>query len=186
MIKQLAATALAGLLSLGFASSAFASPVEGSREAQDVLRKALNDNGVTIVVNSKRCERVPGKVSFFGLYSSYTRMINVCQRDGVVGGPEVEWTESDWDTLRHEAQHVIQDCLQGTRSDGKFRTRYRDPVRLANVILGPRAGWIVRRYQSLGADEHELKLELEAYSVAKMNVPLKQARELKRFCRPIW
>ena len=40
--------------------------------------------------------------------------IMICQDDRIeTSDQEVEWTENDYDTLRHEAHHVVQDCMKG-------------------------------------------------------------------------
>ena len=76
----------------------------------DELKRALNDVGVKVFLNET--ELCNGKES--GMYSPDYDAIVICQDDRIeTSDQEVDWTENDYDTLRHESQHVVQDCMEG-------------------------------------------------------------------------
>ena len=78
--------------------------------SHDELKRALNDVGVEVFLNeTKLCN---GSKS--GMYSPDYDAILICQDDRIeTSDQEVEWTENDYDTLRHESQHIVQDCMEG-------------------------------------------------------------------------
>ena len=183
---QLATTALTGLAALGFASASYAAPQrggieEGSLDAHAVLVQAIERQGVNFVVNHDFCDENP---DVMGFYSSQARVLVVCNDQYVKGENEdPQWTANDLDTLRHEAQHLIQDCMVGGLSDSKLYPVYRDPIGLAYGVLGgERMQGINRLYRENGADNETILLEWEAFSVAQMNVPLEQSQDIARFC----
>ena len=185
ILNKVATTALSGLAVLGFASSAFApvvaAPREGSFEAHGALVEEIGRRGVRVLVNDESCADDGG--GFAGYYSGVDRLIVICQENGVAGGPMVAWTEEDLDTLRHEAQHFIQDCMVGERHDHLLGNVYVSPVELAREVIGDEAVVkIITVYRDHGANDHVLLLELEAFSVAALNVPLDQIRDLKNYC----
>jgi len=181
--KTIAALALTGLAAFGFASASHATPTEssvkeGSGEAHVLLVEAIQRNGVKVVINHGRC-----KEGLMGFYSSGNRVLAICQDNGTPDGPMVEWTANDLDTLRHEAQHFIQDCAVGTNHDQALIPVYKSPSALAQSTLGPeRVAIITERYRDNGASDLVLLLEYEAFSVAALNVPLDQTRDIKLYC----
>ena len=178
--KFIAATALTGLATFGFASVTQANGVvhEGGPEAHRLLVKAIQRNGVKITINSEECVN-----GLMGFYSGKKRELGICQDNGVVNGPPVDWTQNDLDTLRHEAQHMIQDCVVGTNHDHQLSPVYNSPSSLAQVKLGAeRVAKITQVYRDKGASDLVLLLEYEAFAVAYMNVPLDQAKDIKIHC----
>ncbi len=180
--KTIAATALTGLVALGCASASIAVETEtkeGSNQAHVVLVEALQRNGVTVSVNPKAC----GDRNAMGFYSSSRDWLVVCQDDGVPGGPLVGWTANDLDTLRHEAQHFIQDCVAGDTGDDALAPVYRSPSALAQEHLGSkRVAAITKTYRARGASDLTLLLEYEAFAVAALNIPLDQISDMKTYC----
>jgi len=184
---QLTTTALTGLAALGFASASFATPVnaqgvrEGSLDAHVVLVRALDRAGVSLVLNHSHCQEIAG---INGFYSGQNRLLVVCNDRYIPGIEEnPEWTANDLDTLRHEAQHFIQDCMVGTNHDHTLSSVYKDPVALGRYVLGQgRLDNITRIYREQGASDHVLRMEYEAFSVAAMNVPLEQSQDIQRYC----
>ena len=183
---KLATTALTGLAALGFASASYATPtqtqpVEGSLDAHAALVEAIEAQGVDFIVNHEFCDENP---DVMGFYSSHYRVLVVCNdkfERGVNEDPQ--WTANDLDTLRHEAQHLIQDCMVGGLADSKLYPVYKDPIGLAYGILGAdRMQGINTLYRQNGADNETILLEWEAFSVAAMNVPLEQSQDIARFC----
>ena len=184
-----AATALTGLAIFGFASAAFATPErmtppEGSLDAHVVLARAIESRGVDFVVNHDLCQERP---ELMGFYSFDNRVLVVCNdnyKEGVDEDPV--WTANDLDTLRHEAQHMIQDCVAGVLQDQRLHPVYKDPIGLVYNVLGPEAmQGINERYRKAGADTTTVILEWEAFAVAAMNVPLEQAQDIVRYCEPL-
>ncbi len=181
-LKTIAATALTGLAALGFASASLATTpsgiVEGSAEAHEALVKEILRYDVSIEINPEDC---PEKVS--GFYAGVQRRLVVCQDNGVAGGPAVAWTANDLDTLRHEAQHFIQDCRVGGNHDHALIPVYRSPTRLAQETLGfEGVQEITTTYRAQGADDLTLLLEYEAFAVAARNIPLDQAGDMRIVC----
>ena len=181
--KTIAATALTGLAALGFASASVATPqgiVEGSTEAHEALVEEIRRNGVDIVINDPFCGKEEG---LNGFYAGRDKKLVVCQDNGVPGGPAVEWTANDLDTLRHEAQHFIQDCRVGTNNDHALSPVYHSPTKLAQEYLGfDRVQSITTRYREQGASDLVLLLEYEAFAVAALNIPLDQVNDMKVLC----
>ena len=180
--KTIAATALTGLVAFGFASASIAASdqiKEGSAEAHVALVEALQRNGVTVSVNPKEC----GDRNAMGFYSSSRDWLVVCQDNAVPGGPLVGWTVNDLDTLRHEAQHFIQDCVAGNAGDDALAPIYSSPSALAQKHLGPKeVAAITTTYRAGGASDLTLLLEYEAFAVAALNIPLDQVADIKEVC----
>ena len=179
------AAALTGLAVLGTsASPAFASQTargEGTLWAHDVLVERLREAGVDVQVNHSHCDTDP---QMMGFYAGQHRLLVVCQDNAPVGSrTPVEWTENDLDTLRHEAQHFIQDCMIGGNHDHRLGNVYKHPGELAVDVLGmDNVRSIARAYMSRGASEDTVMLEWEAFAVAAMNVPLEQAGDIDTYC----
>jgi len=183
LFKTIAATALTGLSAIGFASASVATTrgiVEGSPEAHELLVQEIRNNGVKIVINDEYCGEEEG---LNGFYSGQKKLLVVCQDNGVPGGPVVAWTANDLDTLRHEAQHFIQDCRVGSNHDHALAPVYHSPSALAQEVLGPeRVVDITTRYRENGASDLVLLLEYEAFAVAARNIPGDQASDLVKLC----
>lgn len=184
IFSRIATTALTGLAALGFASASYAvpsqaQPQEGSLDAHAYLAEVIKDHGVSFYVNHDYCQQNP---SVMGFYAGAERVLVVCQ-DNYIGNGEVAWTANDLDTLRHEAQHMIQDCMVGTNHDHALSPVYRDPIGNAYAVLGAdRMQSINRLYRENGASTDTVILEWEAFTVAEMNVPLEQSRDIARYC----
>lgn len=139
--------------------------------------------GVPIYINHRQaCDpKSNGGVNANGWYAvmnNGAQVIIVCQENGTPGGPQVEWTANDLDTLRHEAWHMIQDCADGRQDmsldlilDGG---KYSNGVTRVDVILAlgnEKAQRIIYAYTTGGASEEIVLAELEAFAVAA-NVPV--------------
>ena len=106
--NRLAASALASL-SLLMPGAALA---DNSFEAHASLANAIAEVGVDVYINPPEvCED-----GIAGMYISGASALVVCQ-DNATGEEQVDWTANDLDTLRHEAQHLIQDCVAFRRGD---------------------------------------------------------------------
>ena len=180
-LNKICRTALTGLAAFGFASASYATPVEGSPDAHDKLLAAILSNGVNVVLNDKTCVE---DEKLNGYYSGQRKLLVVCQDDHVAGGPsQVRWTANDLDTLRHEAQHMIQDCRVGTNHDHQLSPVYNRPTDLAIKTLGvDRVNRIRTVYRENGATDLVVLLEYEAFAVAHKNVPFEQAGDVVTYC----
>ena len=168
---------LQSLASIAIAVTAFApaSLAASDYPAHVELGRVIRSSGINVKINPSACNG-----SSFGWYWAQKNELVVCQENGRAGGPEVRWTEEDLDTLRHEAQHLIQDCYDGSRQ-GALHTIYRDVPALVKGTLS-RSGIerIINSYASEG--EKVVVLELEAFSVAALNDPAEQARDIQNYC----
>ena len=149
--------------------------------SHDELKRALNDVGVEVFLNeTKLCN---GSKS--GMYSPDYDAIVICQDDRIeTSDQEVDWTENDYDTLRHESQHVVQDCMEGI-DNNKMSLFFSNEIEyLEFVIMGLTKSeffQIVEAYRSLGDDV--LLNELEAFAVAKSVKPDTIAKALRGICK---
>jgi hypothetical protein len=147
----------------------------------DELKRALNDVGVEFYLNDT--ELCDGNKS--GMYTPEYNAIMICQDDRIeTSDQEVEWTENDYDTLRHESQHVVQDCMEGI-DNSKMSLFFSDEIEyLEFVIMGLTKSeffQIVEAYRPLGNDI--LLNELEAFAVAKGVKPDTIAKAVRGICK---
>jgi hypothetical protein len=119
------------------------------------------------------------------MYSPDYDAILICQDDRIeTSDQEVEWTENDYDTLRHESQHVVQDCMEGI-DNNKMSLFFSDEIEyLEFVIMGLTKSeffQIVEAYRPFGNDV--LLNELEAFAVAKDVKPDTIAKAIRGICK---
>ena len=129
------------------------------------LWNTLEEAGVTVRLNPRDC-----KDDFHGYYNRRDVVLAVCQDHGRPGGRQVRWTENDLDTLRHEAQHVIQDCMVGGLGDLASDTYFTEDE-LVEFLAKSRLTReniesIIESYIEQGADKETVIMELEAFAVA--------------------
>ena len=179
-MKKLLATTL-------LTATALATPIEavaGTFNDHIRLAQTVMATGVTFRINAPKCDERPG---VFGWYAPRQRELVVCQENKVKGSTqEVQWTAEDLDTLRHEAHHLVQDCVNGRGAgnfDGSLVPMVQTPVQLGKDILGVEGvRQVVKTYAQQGANEHTIILEIEAFSVARANMPVDQINHLRTFC----
>ena len=141
------------------------------------LANEVRDLGINIRINPKRCAVAPT----LGWYGSIKGELVICQENGTPGGEQVAWSSEDFDTLRHEAHHLVQDCMD-RRRNGLLDPVYDDPFALAKDHLSYRTiNWIINDGYSQLSEYHKL-LELEAFAVASMNDPMEQVRDILNYC----
>ena len=181
--KAITAVALAGLVAFGASASASLTTQaieEGSGAAHLALLETVQEHGVKVFINDPYCGKKEGMM---GLYQGNLRALVICQENGTPGGPVVDFTAEDLDTLRHEAQHFIQDCIVGTNHDHELAPLYNSPTELALQELGAdKTRWIMNHYRKGGATDLTLLIEYEAFAVASMNVPAEQAQDIRTYC----
>ena len=129
------------------------------------LIDTLEEAGVTVRVNPRDC-----KDDFHGYYNRRDVVLAVCQDHGRPGGRQVRWTSNDLDTLRHEAQHVIQDCMVGglgdMRSDTYFTQEELIEFLAKSRLTRENIEDIIQSYIKQGASKETVIMELEAFAVA--------------------
>ena len=140
------------------------------------LAQAIRSTGILLIVNHSQC----ANNDYFGWYDSYQKEMVVCQENGQAGKDEVNWTEEDLDTLRHEAQHLIQDCVDG-ELNGALGAVYKNPMKVGYNQLGEDGVNGVWEAYSAWPDHHKV-MEVEAFAVAAMNKPGEQAADIATYC----
>ena len=149
--------------------------------SHDELRKALNDVGVKVILNET--DLCDGSKS--GMYSPDYNAIIICQDDRIeTSDQEVEWTENDYDTLRHEAQHVVQDCMEGINNQ-KMSLFFDDRIEyLEFVVMGLTKSEFFQIVESYRSFDNDIILnELEAFVVAKNVKSETIAKALRGVCK---
>jgi hypothetical protein len=160
-------------------------PVSASeREDHQVLIDALESVGVEVVIN--HLEACDG--DHHGWYSPSHAILAVCQDNASsISSREVRWTANDYDTLRHEAQHVIQDCVVGEVGDsesGLLFDDYEDLKSFVQGILSEREiENIIERYREQGSSDEDILRELEAFAVAKVASGTQVAEGVIKLCK---
>jgi hypothetical protein len=141
------------------------------------LGKAVVSTGVQLKINPMSCFPKEG---LMGWYWSTKNELVVCQQNATRPDTEVYWTAEDFDTLRHEAQHLIQDCMDGSQN-GELSAVYKDPIQVGKAILSTEhLQGIVQAYSD--KSEHIIVLEIEAFAVAAMNNPAEQVQDINKYC----
>ena len=173
------------LKGLGLATLAAATTVVSSLPAQarsnnehhKVLAQTIVELGVNLKVNVAKCD----ERNAWGWYWSYGNEMVICQENRIPGSTKmVGWTEEDYDTLRHEAHHLVQDCMD-RRQNGQLASVYKDPIALVKGTLSSSMIEDILKAYSKESDHIKL-MELEAFSVSALNNPLDQVNDIKRFC----
>ena len=151
-------------------------------EDHQVLWNSLTNAGITILLNhTNLCDN-----GVSGMYSPTHRVLIVCQ-DGrlPLTSKEVSWTSNDYDTLRHEAHHVLQDCLDGIHNDTivPLFTDEKFDRFVNNALSHNQIKRIISTYKEIGADDDEIKTELEAFAVAESISATTIAQSIDKTCK---
>ena len=152
-------------------------------EAHNKLISAVRSTGIQFIINGTMCDEPDAPM---GYYWAHKNEFVVCQQNRVRGEglhqQQVRWTAEDLDTLRHEAHHVVQDCMNQHYRDGELGAVYSDPIKLAKSFLSTDTiSWIINEGY-VEEDDHTKVMEMEAFAVAAMNDPLEQVRDIQKFC----
>ena len=161
-------TAAAGLIS-GLSATA------GTYQEHQQLSAAVRSVGVKVLINPPLCQQKDA----MGWYDSRNSMLVVCQ-ENAKGTTEVTWTQEDLDTLRHEAHHVVQDCMDNAL-DGQLDSVYESPAELVKNVLTHEEVLRILKWYDEATDLRKIH-ELEAFSVAQMNDPLEQVADIQKYC----
>lgn len=146
----------AALLALTLAAApASATTWETNVPAHQRLVNVLRSRGVTVDRGTQYCD---GKNN--GTYNARTRSIRICSNGN-------QWSEDNFDTLRHEAIHVLQD-LRDCNLGNLALHRLTNDDQLAQLLSGTdlNVQAIIDAYAARGASEHVILLELEAWGGA--------------------
>ncbi len=140
------------------------------------LARAIVSTGVQLKVNPVECKIQDA----MGWYWAAKNELVICQEKREKIGVETFWTAEDLDTLRHEVQHLIQDCMDG-QLNGSLGAVYQEPIALGKRIIGEDGiQYVINAYSE--ASDHIKVMEIEAFSVAAMNDPAEQTRDIAKFC----
>ena len=178
-MKKLLTAALATLMTVT------PSMAKSSHSDHVRLFNSVKAAGVSVYINpSKGCDpRYNGGHKIFGYYAGRIQTMVICQETALRTGQfdtQHDWTEEDYDTLRHEAHHLVQDCRDNSL-DARLHAVYREPLSLAKNTLSTRKiEGILKSYGEQG--EHMVVMELEAFSVAQLNDPLEQVSDIQTYC----
>lgn len=151
-------------------------------EDHDRLWQTLENNGVDVSVNHpEHCKDSWGG-AMYATFKDGTTAILICQDEGqgVEYDTQVKWTANDLDSLRHEAQHVVQDCLDGSIGDGELSPMFNTEQlkkHVFNTLSRERIEMILENY-----DEEDHLIELEAFTVAAAVSPVQIADAVEQFC----
>lgn len=151
-------------------------------EKHRYLARTIRAVGVSVTINT-RVHCSPGES---GSYYPAGFMV-ICQDNRRQEGVEVEWTANDLDTLRHEAQHLIQDCAIGGIGDSKLSLMFNTQEELVRFLSN--SGYtkqelqeISSHYQKQGVTGYDLLMELEAFAVARSIPADVIANKIKEYC----
>ena len=150
------------------------------------LIQTLNDNGITVVINPLECLTEEG---IDGAYVSSQRLMFICQDNMKTAYNVVDWTPNDLDTLRHETQHVIQDCNDGAVGDSEFQQIFTN-TQIAEFAQSlwteERIEQLIEAYWNNDVPEAEAReyvfQELEAFLVAQSVTPESMAEKVDLVC----
>jgi len=179
MLKKLTATLIASL-SIIAPSPALAGEIEDHQYLWETLPRI----GVTRYINDPDyCSK---SEDYAGMYNAYENILVVCQDNGRYDGQMVGWTDSDLDTLRHEAHHIVQDCANSSLADIHMDNMFNEEelkefIRGSGMTADQLRG-IAANYAANGADEDVIIKEFEAFAVANSVNPRLIADKLVEFC----
>ena len=193
MLRSVLSTILAAALLT--TSAARVSATERGREGNTFddhveLVDALGRAGVRVYFNPYVCEPKDG-LNPSGFYISQSRQLVVCQDNGKWDGEAVPFTANDLDTIRHESQHVVQDCADGI-GDNSLVNMF--PVvktegRMSLLEFVSTSGLssrtlmhIFTTYTQAGADNKVIALEFEAFAVANSINAATIAQAVEKVC----
>ena len=195
MLRSVLSTILAAALLTTSAASVSATERKGNGNTFDdhvALVDALDQAGVRVYFNPYVCEPKDG-LNPSGFYVSQSRVMVICQDNGKYDGELVPFSANDLDTIRHESQHVVQDCADGIGDNSLVNlfpvVKTEGRVSLSEFVTGsglsPRTLMhIFTTYSQAGADNKVIALEYEAFAVAH-SIPAASITEAVKNTCPI-
>ena len=117
---------------------------------------------------------------FEGLYNTITNQMLICAG----GGTASHLTPQEAVTLRHEAVHAVQDChSKGGLADADVALLMNDQqLEMMIELSGIDADNIEAAYRMMGADDFEVRVELEAWSLQEVATEQDVIDALDRVC----
>ena len=190
MIHAIRATAVALVLSF-LPSDAKAITYENRDQIDEhiELLNTLHSMGINVQINSRHCG-VDKDNDVAGFWSGGQKLFVICQQ-AVRRSKLPTWngeillaSDDDLDTIRHEAHHVIQDCMDG-KIDGRLDHYISDANRPQFLQAYPdwKENYVAQQYREVGANEHIIQLEIEAWAVADLIDAASINQVLKRECK---
>ena len=151
-----------------------------------VLIESIKSVGVRFYMNPPSCD-VAKKKDIGGIYLHESGRMVICQDDYDGKIPKVKWTENDFDTLRHEAQHIVQDCVAGEIGDGKMSRMFGNgeqfKIFVEASLTEEYVASIYHAYtEEMKVTPYQASMELEAYATANSIPALDISRKLREFC----
>ena len=126
------------------------------------LLQAVADTGTTVLINDGECYEGEMR-GVYGFYSGAEGLFVICQENGSEGSV-TRFTAEDLNTIRHEAQHLVQDQMDGVLDgwlDNRYNTNDRFTAWVNETVPSHRIGVI------MGYDALDIRLlEAEAEAVA--------------------
>ena len=155
----------------------------GTFDEHKHLYNTIQAHGVTIKINDPReCNK-----GIDGSYYSRNGILHICQDNARPGGPEIDWTANDLDTLRHEAHHMVQDCVLGRLGDSQLKPLYGDRRDVMTFVRGTIGEQMAHRLMNgpayRDAPDHVKLTEMEAFAAAAHITPVQIADKLNELCR---
>lgn len=143
-------------LTIAAASFAPAAVATTGSESAARLGRSVLETGLDFYL------KCPASAKYMGMYSPDQGAFVVC-----AGGKlPTNFNEEQQDTLRHEAIHVAQDCVDGELGSQLETTSYISTLMKLVAASGINATAIEASYREMGADDHTILLELEAFTLA--------------------
>lgn len=144
------------------------------------LFETLKSVGVVVNINHKLyCV----DTSIDGFYHKEVPLLVICQDNAQAGGPQVDWTPNDLDTLRHEAHHVVQDCVSGQLGDGRMDLLFNGEDFLEFTKgLETFVDEMYNKQRESGLSGEDAMQEVEAYIVAEFISADAIANKVLDFC----
>ncbi len=180
------------LASIAAGAAVFLSPVAQAGEFEDhyELLVAVEATGVDVVINDEKICSDPTSSGMYGYLrrrdGTEAQWLHVCQDNGQAGGDVVAFTANDYDTIRHEVWHIIQDCYMGRIGDFKLEYLQDSPEELVEWarqhLPESKIAWIVNSYEEQGASFEVILREIEAFAMADINNAPGQTKILTKYC----
>ena len=165
---------LAAILAATVITAPAIARTDNNMDAHRRLWSAVQSVGVETFINDATLCEGGHDGAYMWIKESRRSALVICQDNAELGGPEVEWTANDLDTLRHEAWHLVQDCLAGVRADDESQLAvdddiYRHQMTAAAIdILGVSVvNNIIEGYRANGLDNEGILHEIEAFMTAR-------------------
>lgn len=180
----------AALLMVGATAPVVAAPTYENRQSIEdhiELLNTIQELGINVVINDHlTCTEHKGVA---GYWHGARQTFALCQerirysKNPVWTGNVILASDDDLDTIRHEAHHIVQDCVDG-KLDGGLQSFF-SPDDLVTFLDGY-PDWkedkIISMYRDDGASSRVIEHEVEAWSVADM-VPASSINQvIKQVC----